>query len=567
MKKLFSVLSVLLVLSMLLSACSGGNSTATTTASAGTTAAATTAAATTAAAATTTAAAATTTAATTAPNTEPPTAITGFLQEAGQNMPDGFNHADNWFMNTLCQMANVTWAELTVPAYTDTGTKFNLMMAGGTLPDFIHRADRTEMRKYGEQGAFLNVTDYIAKSSLLSSKYGQAQLDAMKAADGNIYVLDTLPINEDFNVIFIRKDLSDAAGVTEIPTDINEFADVMRKVKETFPDSIVYTCRGLDYQQWFMFQPFNCGDSGYGWYWFPEENTYRMVWDSDNIVKAVEFANMMYNEGLMDKEFITNSGEDVNQKRLSQKCFVWAQNRGGIVARMEALIADGQTDARMCAIPCPTDKSIENYSGYTRSPSLYGGHCIAVSAQTKEADAVWRFIEALYSDECYNMMIYGREGVDYKEVNGSKIGIYPSAAETAWRSVYGFAFTYNTGDALTYLTTNAIYSAAALSDEVKADYDKFYKENMANTTASVLGKQNFAPTLFLETAPDDIVNLTNEGNSEQKSLLAQAIMGEISIDEFVAQKDELVKKYAKVTEYYQDALAKIDGKYDLTYNW
>ncbi|MDY5016273.1 MAG: hypothetical protein SO063_09480, partial [Eubacteriales bacterium] len=101
MKKLFTILSALLALSLLLSACSGGGSTS---ATASTTAAATTAADSGAAA-------------TTAPSTEAPTAITGFMQEAGQNMPDGFDHSNNWFMDILCEMANITWAELTVPPY------------------------------------------------------------------------------------------------------------------------------------------------------------------------------------------------------------------------------------------------------------------------------------------------------------------------------------------------------------------------------------------------------------------------------------------------------------------
>ena len=44
-------------------------------------------------------------------------------------------------------------------------------------------------------------------------------------------------------------------------------------------------------------------------------------------------------------------------------------------------------------------------------------------------------------------------------------------------------------------------------------------------------------------------------------------MGEISLDEFESQKEAMVQKYSDITEYYKTELAKIDGKYDLTYNW
>ncbi len=113
---------------------------------------------------------------------------------------------------------------------------------------------------------------------------------------------------------------------------------------------------------------------------------------------------------------------------------------------------------------------------------------------------------------------------------------------------------------------NSVYSSN-LPDEQKAEYWKLYQDGMGASSAQLLGRRNFSPTAFLETAPDEILTKQSDGNAEMKSLLAQVIMGEISLDEFEQQKNAMIEKYKEVTEYYQKAIADNAGKADLKYNW
>jgi putative aldouronate transport system substrate-binding protein len=500
-----------------------------------------------------------------------PTKITGFIQEAGQNFPDGFSHTDNWLMNWIEEKANIEWEELNVPAYADTTTKFNLMMASGNIPDFVEIAGRSaDMRKYGDEGAFLDITDRMLNSTKIREMYSDVQLERMRSdKDNRIRVIETLPINSDWDAFFIRTDLMERAGVTQMPKTLDDYVKAMRAVKAYNPNALVYVCRGLDYQQWFLFHPFNIGFSssagatvGNGWGYYPERGVVANHWEGDNILKAAEFALMLYSEGLIDREFLTNNGSDVNQKRLRDDNLIWPQNRGGIIARLEMLSADGQKDARIIPAVTPVAEGV-GVDAFHPMKNLFGGYQMAINAKTKNADAVWRLIEVLYSDELADLCTYGRQGVDYRIENGNKIPIFPSAAQNAWRSIYFYARTGNTAEALDYQTLCAIYADPNRTAAENAAYWSRYQKAMTEAAAVALDHEGFNPFGFFPTPPDNIANNTKTAIEEQQSLLARLIVGEITMAAFRTQKDALVAKYQYITDYYNEQLKIVKSKYDL----
>jgi ABC-type glycerol-3-phosphate transport system substrate-binding protein len=491
-----------------------------------------------------------------------PVKIRGFMQENAANFPDGFSHKDNWLMDWIEEKANIEWEELTVPAYGDQTTKFNLMMASGEIPDFIQISFRqADMQRYGDEGAFYDVTDYMLNSAKIRELYSNLQLDGMRSVKNNrIYVIETLPINTDWNMLFLRTDLMEKAGVTQMPKTLDEYVAAMRAVKAYNPNALVYVCRGLEYQQWFLFQPFNTNIAG--WDYYPERGRIANHWEGDNILKAAEFARMLYSEGLMDREFLTNNGNAVNQKRLRDDTLIWAQNRGGITARMDMLSADGQSGARLIPAVTPIAEGT-GISAYHTTNSLYGGYNFAISAKTKNADAVWRLIEVLYSDELAELATYGREGVDYRVANGNKVPILPSASENAWRSTYLYARTSNTPAVMDYEITAAIYADRNRTAAENEEYDTRYRKAMEELAASVLDHEGYNPLAFFPTAPDNIINASNNAWVEQTNLFGLVTVGEIDMAAFKAQKDALVAKYQYITDYNNEQLAIVKSKYDL----
>jgi ABC-type glycerol-3-phosphate transport system substrate-binding protein len=465
-------------------------------------------------------------------------------------------------MNWIKEKANIEWEDLNVPAYLDTTTKFNLMMASGNIPDFIEVAGRRpDLHRYAAEGAFLDVTDYVLNSKKIREMYSDLQLNLMRSGNDNrIRVIDTLPINSDWNMLFLRTDLMEKAGVTRMPQTLDDYVKAMRAVKAYNPNALVYVCRGLDYQQWFLFHPFNT--AAYGWAYYPERGVIANHWEGDNIYRAAEFATMLYSEGLLDREFLTNDGNTVNQKRLRDDNLIWAQNRGGITARMEMLSADGQKDARIIPAVMPVAEGA-GISAYHNMNTPLGAYNFAISAKTKNADAVWRLIEVLYSDELAELCTYGRQGVDYSIVNGNKVPLFPAAAESIWRSIYLYARTCNTPEMLDYQSMQSIYVDTTRSAAENAAYAARYQEEMNKTAALVLNHEGYDPMGFFPTAPDNITNSVTTANEEQKSLLARLIVGEITMAAFRVQKDALVAKYQHVTDYYNEQLRIVKSKYDL----
>jgi putative aldouronate transport system substrate-binding protein len=465
-------------------------------------------------------------------------------------------------MNWIEEKANIEWTELNVPAYLDTATKFNLMMASGNIPDFIEIAGRrTDLHRYANEGAFLDVTDYMLNSPKIREMYSDVQLELMRTGNDNrIRVIDTLPINSDWDMLFLRTDLMEKAGVTQMPKTLDDYVKAMRAVKAYNPNALVYVCRGLDYQQWFMFHPFNT--AAFGWAYYPDRGVIANSWEGDNILKAAEFALMLYSEGLLDREFLTNDGNTVNQKRLRNDNLIWAQNRGGITARMEMLSADGQKDARIIPAVMPAAEGV-GITAYHNMNSPIGSYNFAINAKTKNADAVWRLIEVLYSDELAELCTYGRQGVEYNLVNGNKVPLFPAAAESVWRSIYLYARTCNTAEMLDFQTMQSIYIDPNRTTAENAAYWERYQKAMQENAALVLNHEGYNPMAFFPQQPDNITNSVSTANEEQKSLLARLIVGEITMTAFRAQKDAVVAKYQHVTDYYNEQLKIVKSKYDL----
>ena len=498
-----------------------------------------------------------------------PTQITVFMQESGQNWPDGFDRLNNWQMDRIQELANIEITEFIVPAYSDTETKLNLLLASGNIPDFIGRAyDSNNLNKYADEGAFADLTDLFTTKEFLMKEYNETMINALKRPNGRIYFIKSMPLNDDYPALYIRADLLDKAGWNKpLPTTLDEYIDAMRAIKAWDPDSLPYTFRGTDwwYQQWFIFQPFDTYN--YGFDWKERLDRYVNQWEGDGIIRAAEFGNLLYTEKLLDNEFITNNGADVNQKRLRDNCFIWAQNRGGMITRMETIAADGQGEARFYPVPMPIADGIEGYTAFKTAPNIFGPCDMGISAKCNQEkfDACVRLVETFFSEEIEEQSIYGREGIEFtRGADGTRIPILPTIIDTSYREWISLYYRTNTAEIIDF----AAYVAIMLNTEngvPEADLNEYYKEFARNAQYiqdNYLAKLPYTPLNFISTQrPDDIANMITDCNQLQNSLIAKVIMGEMSIAEFTTARDEILVKYQPVVDWYNNEIDAIRGTY------
>lgn len=492
---------------------------------------------------------------------EPPVKFTMFYQEAGQNFPDGFKHNDNWFFNYMCEEANVEITELNVPAYADTATKFNLMMSSGEIPDLVERADPTTMKQYGMEGAFMPTLDIIKNSQVISSYYDDVQLEAMQSKDGVAYVIQIPPINDSYNTMWVRWDLLQKLGYTEVPETLDEWVDACRKLKEYDPNSIPLASRvDLGYA-WITFVPFNVGASGTGWAYYPERGKVCNVWEGDNIINAVKFGKMLYDEGLWDKEFITTTSAEYGQKKLRNNVLIHYNDIGSLVIWLERFINDDQPDVRLIPVNMPMAEGA-GVDRWYKTPSVLGSYTFGINAKTKALDGIVRFLEVLYSNEVKDMMDYGREGIEYKIDNNKRVPIFPAATESAWRSIYGWVFIDNI-DWMNYGLEMLINSSPGMTDTEKADYIKLQLDADKKVRDRIYGHVGYNPMSLALPIEDNLLNLSSQASELQKSLIAKTIIGEMSMETFILEKEKLVKEFQDVTDAYNKNANEAKAKYKL----
>jgi N,N'-diacetylchitobiose transport system substrate-binding protein len=107
-------------------------------------------------------------------------------------------------------------------------TKLDASLAGGNAPDVIEMGN-TEMVKYMAAGAFTNLT--AQKGSFPNSSTWLKGLEASSTYNGKLY---GVPYYAGARAVIYRKDHFKKAGITKLPTTLDEFLAAGRKLIDTY---------------------------------------------------------------------------------------------------------------------------------------------------------------------------------------------------------------------------------------------------------------------------------------------------------------------------------------------
>ncbi|MDR1061420.1 MAG: extracellular solute-binding protein [Clostridiales bacterium] len=332
-----AALALALILALALAACgggSGGGGAATTTTAAATTTTAAAEAAT-EADATTEAEAATEAAATTAAATE--AATEAVAAEPAQTVGEGpisaekitlkaFEYVlDNqsidfpslWYYDELEKETNIhiEWEQV---KNADWETKINLMFASGDYPDVILRGGTVDLEEYGvSQGILIPLDDYLEANmpNYWSRLFMNGANESLPSSDGKTYQIGNLiaqNVNHEGND-YINKAWLDKLGL-EIPKTVDELTEVLRAFKTGDPNGngvadeipmsggdLVNNTQGV----YTHFAKFGVPLHEYLYATVDENDKVRFYGDYPGFRAACEWLNLLYREGLLDPESIT----------------------------------------------------------------------------------------------------------------------------------------------------------------------------------------------------------------------------------------------------------------------
>lgn len=435
---------------------------------------------------------------------------------------------------------------------------FNLLMAGGQIPDLVVYGNMvTEAPKYGQQGAFAELTPYIEQHAPNFKKILDNNLELRKlltTADGEIYHFPQLNLNE-YNLVQmypqIRQDWLEKLKLEE-PKTIDDWYAVLKAFKEGDPngngiaDEIPYVAVNLQHIIRTFGPAFNTD-----WEFYVDNGKVKFAPYEPEYKELLQWLNKLYSEGLLDQNYLVDTDfKFLTEKVTTDRAGAWAGWSGSYMRSFTDLM-EGHSTFNLVGTEPPVGPNGEQRFGFHAWP--LGTVGIAISAKSKHIEEAVKWLDFQYSEEGIMLNNFGEEGVSYEMVDG-----YPTFTDAVFNNPDGLN---STQSLLSYTIGGGSWATVA---------DERYLEQY-DMEAAIEAKQKVGKYINFDKAFPPIT-LTTEQNDKISSLLADIrtyrdefangfVMGNRSFDEydrFVQQLKQM--KVEEIIAVYQEAYNNYLGK-------
>lgn len=404
---------------------------------------------------------------------------------------------DNWddpVAQAITEATGIT-LETDYPASSD-DEKIALMIADGSYPDLIYA--KGDAQSLIDAGALIDMTDLIEEYGPNIKKLYGDEFDKLKYSEDDpaIYQLSSYSVGgtsyESSGTAQIQWRVLEANDYN-YPKSLDEFEQMLKDYLAENPETDGLTNIGLSMcaSDWhWMITLGNpsgyiaCGAPDNGEWLIDDDNDYEVTYKykNEDVQAYFKWLNHLYNEGLLDQEFATQTYEDYIAKISSGRVLALTDTDWDYSDGEKVLLADGKTDQTYAGLPFTASEDIKCAS--LMYQGLITGQGVGISVDCENPVRAIRFLDYLCSDEGQVLVNWGIEDVNYfYDENGVRYRTQEEIDESNNNSDYakttGVGFhaypfpCYGTGvadeDGNTYKPTNA--------DTVKATYNE--EENKA----------------------------------------------------------------------------------------
>ena len=297
------------------------------------------------------------------------------------------------------------------------GEKLNLEISGGTSYDIL-KLSPADFNRLVSQGIYAELDDVLASHGKnILNAISKESFDIIRT-NGKIYGIPQITERPNIDYcLAVRQDILDELALP-VPTDLDEFYSVLKKIKEEKPDMIPYT---LDNP----FDPVLL--SAFGLYDGWPEIDGAITWNGKlpAMKEYVAFIKKLYEEDLLDHDFAMNKQDTLMAKFTSGKAAIMPYGWLRAVGTPEALqenvpegkislvfpLKDDDGNARIV----PAGYNLNNVSGIMKkSPNIE--HAIS-------------FMDSKLSPENFTFLSLGEEGVTFTVEDGQYRPIMPALTE------------------------------------------------------------------------------------------------------------------------------------------
>ena len=306
--------------------------------------------------------------------------------------------------------------------------QFSLMVASRDLPDVIEYSWMTGSpggpAKAIDDGIIIPLNDYIDelapnfKSRLEEGDFADAYRKGSMTDNGEYYGFTNLTVGTKrvFGGMFLRKDWLDELGL-QVPETIDEWTTVLRAFRDQKGAKAPLT-GGIGLTSTPDYHHFN-GAFDVGRELYLDGNTVKYAPLEAGFKDYLQLLHSWYEEGLLDNDYYTNTGEIVYSKMVTGVSGATYDFVGGGIGGIMDMAKD-VPGYDLVGAPRPVlNKGDVNRFSQMATDVTDTALCITTACKNPEMVVEWA--DFWYSDEGMNLLNFGIEGETYNMVDGHAV--------------------------------------------------------------------------------------------------------------------------------------------------
>ncbi len=351
------------------------------------------------------------------------------------------NHAnvEDWDTNTMTLALEEYGYDLKFRTYPkdEYKTQINLAVAagGGDLPDILLCNDGqftdSDVYSWAQAGALASLTEYYENSAYyLTEAIDRTGVDyypQITSPDGNKYYVPRYNqslTNEYPHKIWLFQPWLDKLGL-KTPTTVPELRDVLYAFKTQDPngngkaDEIPLISQRSTEDKWFraLMTPFQYMQ--FGTYDVVNDGKVSVCYTTDDFRKGLTYIKGMFDDGLIDPMSFTADNTTVNALLNQEETIIGMH----VAYAMDTVNATDIRRTQYVGIPPLAREDGTVLTSYDPSKALVAG---VISSSCKDPEAAFRLLDLMTSEEFSIMTRWGEEGVDWSGPAAGDESMYAS---------------------------------------------------------------------------------------------------------------------------------------------
>ena len=408
--------------------------------------------------------------------------------------------------------------------------KVSTMLSSNSLPDMFRPG--VDLSTLIKEGAVEPLDDYLKYAPNYTSQIAADDMSYVKnASDGKMYELFYIFDLKPVNVLAIRTDWRNNLNLSE-PKTWDEWVTVWKAIRDGDPnkngdnnDEIPWVESGTNYTSLLPVW----GIKSNGTFYADEKGTYALVYDHPRYKEYLTAMQMLYKEGLVDKEAFTRTATDAAQlfnTNVAASGWVSIVRPQHTTATLAKTIPDAVLAPVLPIVGPYKDQLIQTRGKFANS--------WVVSYKAKKdgkMEQIMSFVNYLYGTEGSLLLNFGIEGKHFTMVSGKPVlkeeymdSTFVKARE-AGLIPQTFLFSWSGEMYSQVVTKNKKIEELPLADQLMAQGMTMYKDLFFSAPATLRtdawGKYS-----------TDVLAKVNE-------LKASCISGKITVDQFFTEYKKL----------------------------